>query len=123
MPSLAAPCATPLPPETRTPVARLTPCPWVLQTRPSSMGRHRSTLRDLGWGVSNSPNPWKQGSAKRVVRTLDYSQAELDEVTVEPVAEPSAAAAPEGAPLDDRLQQLHQDGAPPGAPARAAQPS
>ena len=45
------------------------------------MGRHRSTLRELGWGVSNSPNPWKQGSAKRVVRTLDYSQAELDDLT------------------------------------------
>ena len=69
------------------------------------MGRHRSSLRDLGWGVSNSPNPWKQGSAKRVVRTLDYSQAELD---VENVADPHAAGAN---PLDDKLSQLQQDGA------------
>ena len=43
------------------------------------MGRHRSTLRDLGWGVSNSPNPWKQGTAKRVVRTLDYGGIEVEE--------------------------------------------
>lgn len=74
------------------------------------MGRHRSTLRELGWGVSNSPNPWKQGSAKRVVRTLDYSQAELDE----PAAAPAPAAA--AADIDERLTQLQQD----GARARAA---
>ena len=77
------------------------------------MGRHRSSLRDLGWGVSNSPNPWKQGSAKRVVRTLDYSQAELDEPTTEL---PSALEAQQAAggglklELDDKLAQLQQDG-------------
>lgn len=74
------------------------------------MGRHRSTLRDLGWGASNSPNPWKQGSAKRVVRTLDYSQAELDDVAVEPAAEPRAAQ--QENTFDERLHQLQQDGAP-----------
>ena len=68
------------------------------------MGRHRSTLRELGWGVSNSPNPWKQGSAKRVVRTLDYSQADMDEP-------PPAAAEPPPAERDEKLQQLQQDGA------------
>jgi len=72
------------------------------------MGRHRSTLRDLGWGASNSPNPWKQGSAKRVVRTLDYSQAELDDVAVEPAAEPRAAQ--QENTFDERLHQLQQDG-------------
>ena len=75
------------------------------------MGRHRSTLRDLGWGVSNSPNPWKQGSAKRVVRTLDYSQADMDEVPLEVAGESrnAGAAAPEST-FDDRLHQLQQDG-------------
>ena len=48
------------------------------------MGRHRSSLRDLGWGVSNSPNPWKQGSAKRVVRGIDFSNVQED--APEPVA-------------------------------------
>ena len=76
------------------------------------MGRHRSTLRELGWGVSNSPNPWKQGSAKRVVRTLDYSQAELDE----PAAVDAAAAS---ANVDDKLAQLQQD----GAHARTVEPN
>ena len=42
------------------------------------MGRHRSTLRDLGWSAGNSPNPWKHGSAKRVVRALDYGSIEAD---------------------------------------------
>ena len=65
------------------------------------MGRHRSTLRELGWGVSNSPNPWKQGSAKRVVRTLDYSQAEIDEPVTEPIANQE----------NEKLNQLQQDGA------------
>ena len=70
------------------------------------MGRHRSTLRELGWGATNnSPNPWKQGSAKRVVRTLDYSQAEIDE--------PGAIEAPSGSAdneLEDKLAQLQHDG-------------
>mgnify|MGYP001486044142 CR=1 FL=1 len=57
------------------------------------MGRHRSSLRDLGWGVSNSPNPWKQGSAKRVVRTLDYSNAEVDEQTIAPAEVPAGGSA------------------------------
>ena len=71
------------------------------------MGRHRSTLRDLGWNASNSPNPWKQGSAKRVVRTLDYSNVEVDEVShVEP-----PAAAPAERNWEDRMQQLQSDGA------------
>ena len=51
------------------------------------MGRHRSSLRDLGWGVSNSPNPWKQGSAKRVVRGIDFSNVQED------APEPAAAGA------------------------------
>ena len=72
------------------------------------MGRHRSTLRELGWGVSNSPNPWKQGSAKRVVRTLDYSQAEIEDPP--PAAEPPTASN-NPPPLDDKLNQLQQDGA------------
>ena len=63
-------------------------------------------LRELGWGVSNSPNPWKHGSAKRVVRTLDYSQAEIDEPASEPVTEVLPAAAP----LGDKLERLQQDG-------------
>ena len=72
------------------------------------MGRHRSTLRELGWGVSNaSPNPWKQGSAKRVVRTLDYSNAEVDEQTIAPAEVPAGGSAHE---LDDKLAQLQQDG-------------
>ena len=33
-------------------------------------GRHRSSLRDLGLSGANSPNPYKHGSAKRVVRVL-----------------------------------------------------
>ena len=75
------------------------------------MGRHRSSLRDLGWNVSNSPNPWKQGSAKRVVRTLDYSAAEVvDDVPTEPLAEPHTAAGLQDYHFDDRLQQLQQDG-------------
>lgn len=89
------------------------------------MGRHRSTLRELGWGISNSPNPFKQGSAKRVVRTLDYSAAENEEPTVLPscVAEqrqqqqpqqqqqqqPSSTSATSGV-LDEKLAQLQQDG-------------
>ena len=73
------------------------------------MGRHRSTLRDLGWGASNSPNPWKQGSAKRVVRALDYSNIELDEPgqSAPPAAHPPPAAQPAAA---DRMQRLQQDG-------------
>eukprot|EP00962_Isochrysis_galbana_P057456 scaffold29823_cov129-Isochrysis_galbana.AAC.5 len=43
------------------------------------MGRHRSTLRDLGWATSNSPNPWKLGSAKRIVRALDYGSIDVEE--------------------------------------------
>ena len=39
-------------------------------------GRHRSSLRDLGLSGANSPNPYKHGSAKRVVRVLDYSGSE-----------------------------------------------
>ena len=89
------------------------------------MGRHRSTLRELGWGASNSPNPWKQGSAKRVVRTLDYSAAELDddENTVLPSSMPQPAAEQQpqqqqqqqpgaggAAVLDEKLAQLQQDG-------------
>ena len=85
------------------------------------MGRHRSTLRDLGWGTSNSPNPWKQGSAKRVVRTLDYSQAEVDDALPVPeeVLVPAEAPRPAGgftaafeqpANFDERLNQLQQDG-------------
>jgi chromosome segregation ATPase len=65
------------------------------------MGRHRSTLRELGWGLSNSPNPWKQGSAKRVVRTLDYSAAEVDEATAEPMTEQQATSSA----ADDKQQQ------------------
>ena len=38
------------------------------------MGRHRSTLASL----TNSPNPWKHGSAKRVVRALDYSNVDVE---------------------------------------------
>ena len=72
------------------------------------MGRHRSTLRELGWGASNSPNPWKQGSAKRVVRTLDYSQAE-DDAAVDKAADAHGAGAQEST-FDDRLHQLQQDG-------------
>jgi hypothetical protein len=85
------------------------------------MGRHRSTLRDLGWGTSNSPNPWKQGSAKRVVRTLDYSQAEVDdalpvpEEVLVPAEDPRPAAGftaafEQTANFDERLNQLQQDG-------------
>ncbi|KOO32391.1 fha domain containing protein [Chrysochromulina tobinii] len=85
------------------------------------MGRHRSTLRDLGWGTSNSPNPWKQGSAKRVVRTLDYSQAEVDDALPVPeeVLVPAEAPRPaagltaafeQTANFDERLNQLQQDG-------------
>ena len=72
------------------------------------MGRHKSSLRELGWGVSNSPNPWKQGSAKRVVRTLDYSNVDCEvEKEIRPtVAEP---AVPDRA-WEDRLQQLQHDG-------------
>ena len=56
------------------------------------MGRHRSSLRDLGWGVSNSPNPWKQGSAKRVVRALDMSNVhDVAEPAPEPATVPAAA--------------------------------
>ena len=75
----------------------------------TEMGRHKSSLRELGWGVSNSPNPWKQGSAKRVVRTLDYSNVECEaEKEIRPaVAEP---AVPTDRAWEDRLQQLQQDG-------------
>ncbi|KAL3893845.1 MAG: hypothetical protein SGPRY_013978, partial [Prymnesium sp.] len=75
--------------------------------RLTEMGRHKSTLRDLGWSACNSPNPWKQGSAKRVVRTLDYSHVEVD---------PAKDRAPPEAPVqadrdwEDRLQQLQHDG-------------
>ena len=75
------------------------------------MGRHRSSLRDLGWNVNNSPNPWKQGSAKRVVRTLDYSAADVvDDVPTEPLVESHAAPGLQDYHFDDRLQQLQQDG-------------
>ena len=78
------------------------------------MGRHRSTLRELGWGVSNSPNPWKQGSAKRVVRTLDYSQAEVvDESS-------SAAQSINPNPMDEKANQLQQDA---GARKRPSTPA
>ena len=53
------------------------------------MGRHRSSLRDLGWGVSNSPNPWKQGSAKRVVRTKDGAH-DLDAEGKAPIFAPGS---------------------------------
>ena len=82
------------------------------------MGRHRTAMGNLGWDARNSPNPWKQGSAKRVVRTLDYSAAEIEDVPTEPLME--ARNAPSGLQephLDDRLQQLQQDGAPSGARA------
>ena len=56
------------------------------------MGRHRGAFRDLGWGVSNSPNPWKQGSAKRVVRALDLSNVQdADPPAPEPPAETFAS--------------------------------
>ena len=55
------------------------------------MGRHKSSLRELGWAASNSPNPWKHGSAKRVVRTLDYSNIEC-EAPKENIAEPVRAS-------------------------------
>ena len=78
------------------------------------MGRHRSTLRELGWGISNSPNPWKQGSAKRVVRTLDYSAADIDEPVPELPSNVEAAAVASqqqaAGGLDDKLAQLQQDG-------------
>lgn len=73
------------------------------------MGRHRSTMRELGWGASNSPNPWKQGSAKRVVRTLDYSNVEVD--GSENQAPAGADAAGGGGAWEDRLTQLQTDGA------------
>jgi hypothetical protein len=57
---------------------------------PQAEGRYRSRLR-IGWGISNSPNPWKQGSAKLAVRKLEFTQAELDQVVFEP-AEPKSAA-------------------------------
>lgn len=69
------------------------------------MGRHRSTLRDLGWSSSNSPNPWKQGSAKRVVRALDYSTVENEE------ARNAEAAASGDRSWENRMQQLQHDGA------------
>jgi len=72
------------------------------------MGRHRSTLRDLGWAANNSPNPWKQGSAKRVVRALDYSNVELDEPPIKSAPAPAPPAQPSR--FEDRLQQLQQDG-------------
>ena len=66
------------------------------------MGRHRSSLRDLGWGISNSPNPWKQGSAKRVVRALDYSNVHED--AAEAVPAPAIHAWEGGQENDPRLQ-------------------
>ena len=78
------------------------------------MGRHRSTLRELGWGASNSPNPWKQGSAKRVVRTLDYSNVDIEADAAAEAAmapDPSGRGEPEHA-WEDRLQALQQDGMP-----------
>ena len=77
--------------------------PSAIACRSVEMGRHRSTLRELGWGVSNSPNPWKQGSAKRVVRTLDYSQAEVIDESA------SAAQSINPNPVDDKANQLQQD--------------
>ena len=72
------------------------------------MGRHKSSLRELGWAANNSPNPWKQGSAKRVVRTLDYSNVDCESTKERTVVEP---AAPADRAWEDRLQQLQQDGA------------
>ncbi|EOD12931.1 hypothetical protein EMIHUDRAFT_213184 [Emiliania huxleyi CCMP1516] len=69
------------------------------------MGRHRSTLRDLGWSAGNSPNPWKHGSAKRVVRALDYGSIEVDAY---------AHSAPDdarGGRLLDRIFEQESDGA------------
>ncbi|EOD28250.1 hypothetical protein EMIHUDRAFT_254110, partial [Emiliania huxleyi CCMP1516] len=68
------------------------------------MGRHRSTLRDLGWSAGNSPNPWKHGSAKRVVRALDYGSIEVDAY---------AHSAPDDARgrLLDRIFEQESDGA------------
>ncbi|KAL1507667.1 hypothetical protein AB1Y20_007283 [Prymnesium parvum] len=80
------------------------------------MGRHKSSLRELGWSAANSsPNPWKQGSAKRVVRTLDYSNVECEPVRVtKETSAPAPAPAPAMQPTDraweDRLQQLQHDG-------------
>jgi len=45
----------------------------------------------MGWGASNSPNPWKHGSAKRVVRALDYGPIDVEEQ--KPVEAPLAAVA------------------------------
>ena len=81
------------------------------------MGRHRSTLRELGWGVSNSPNPWKQGSAKRVVRALDYSNVEVEPEAPAPEPASSAQAGERGA-WEERLETLQQDGARHATPPR-----
>ena len=59
-------------------------------------------MRDLGWGISNSPNPWKQGSAKRVVRALDYSNVHEDAAEVAPA--PAVQAWEGGQENDPRLQ-------------------
>ena len=59
-------------------------------------------MRDLGWGISNSPNPWKQGSAKRVVRALDYSNVHEDAAEAAPA--PAAQAWEGGQENDPRLQ-------------------
>ncbi len=58
------------------------------------MGRHRSTLKELGLGANNSPNPWKHGSAKRVVRALDYGTAEPPPPKPIPQAPPPPPSAP-----------------------------
>lgn len=79
------------------------------------MGRHRGAFRDLGWGVSNSPNPWKQGSAKRVVRALDLSNVQD--------AEPPAAESASDAFASGRENDGRQDGACAAAMApRASRP-
>ena len=59
-------------------------------------------MRDLGWGISNSPNPWKQGSAKRVVRALDYSNVHEDAAEAAPA--PTVQAWEGGQENDPRLQ-------------------
>lgn len=75
------------------------------------MGRHKSSLRELGWSAGNSPNPWKQGSAKRVVRALDYSSVECD--YAKDVVSVSEEVPIADRAWEDRLQQLQHDGAHP----------
>ena len=65
------------------------------------MGRHRSTLRDLGWGAANSPNPWKHGSAKRVVRALDYGNIEVEP----PKLAAEEVVAPEAPSCDQQIRE------------------